>query len=143
MFVTGAVGLPSKTTHNFFCIKSIKFMIMQVLIMEFFIFQGYQGLVDGGDSIKELEWQSVTGITHLVMFLAYASFCVVFCSRNCEQVLSYIFLWLLFSIKFNLFQGGTVIGSARCKDFRTREGRRKAAFNLVSRGITNLVCIIE
>jgi len=66
------------------------------------VYWGYQGLVDGGDSIKELEWQSVTGITHL---------------------------------------GGTVIGSARCKDFRTREGRRKAAFNLVSRGITNLVVI--
>ncbi|NXH15266.1 PFKAM protein, partial [Bucco capensis] len=37
--------------------------------------------------------------------------------------------------------GGTVIGSARCKDFRTREGRLKAAGNLVKRGITNL-CVI-
>ncbi|XP_050954306.1 ATP-dependent 6-phosphofructokinase, platelet type isoform X6 [Labeo rohita] len=40
-----------------------------------------------------------------------------------------------------VFQGGTVIGSARCKDFRTREGRLKAAHNLVQRGITNL-CVI-
>ena len=48
--------------------------MMQVLIINFFIYQGYQGLVDGGDSIKELEWQSVTGITHLVIFLLYASF---------------------------------------------------------------------
>ncbi len=40
-----------------------------------------------------------------------------------------------------VFQGGTVIGSARCKDFRTHEGRLKAAHNLVQRGITNL-CVI-
>uniref|UniRef100_A0ACB8FVY2 Uncharacterized protein n=1 Tax=Sphaerodactylus townsendi TaxID=933632 RepID=A0ACB8FVY2_9SAUR len=38
-------------------------------------------------------------------------------------------------------KGGTVIGSARCKAFRTREGRLKAACNLVKRGITNL-CVI-
>lgn len=40
-----------------------------------------------------------------------------------------------------VFQGGTIIGSARCKAFRTREGRLKAACNLVQRGITNL-CVI-
>ncbi|XP_062390897.1 ATP-dependent 6-phosphofructokinase, liver type isoform X1 [Sardina pilchardus] len=42
----------------------------------------------------------------------------------------------------NIIQlGGTVIGSARCKAFTTREGRLSAAFNLVKRGITNLcVC---
>lgn len=39
------------------------------------------------------------------------------------------------------FKGGTVIGSARCKDFQTKEGRIKAAYNLVKRGITNL-CVI-
>lgn len=44
-------------------------------------------------------------------------------------------------ISLCLWQGGTVIGSARCKSFMTREGRLKAAFNLVDRGITNLVCI--
>uniref|UniRef100_A0A668AWK8 6-phosphofructokinase n=1 Tax=Myripristis murdjan TaxID=586833 RepID=A0A668AWK8_9TELE len=38
-------------------------------------------------------------------------------------------------------EGGTVIGSARCKEFRTHEGRLKAAHNLVQRGITNL-CVI-
>lgn len=38
------------------------------------------------------------------------------------------------------FQGGTVIGSARCQDFRCREGRCKAAKNMVTLGITNLVC---
>ena len=36
---------------------------------------------------------------------------------------------------------GTVIGSARCAAFRTREGRLKAARNLLARGISNLVCI--
>lgn len=40
-----------------------------------------------------------------------------------------------------VLQGGTVIGSARCKEFRTHEGRLKAAHNLVQRGITNL-CVI-
>lgn len=38
-------------------------------------------------------------------------------------------------------QGGTIIGSARCKAFTTREGRLEAACNLVQRGITNL-CVI-
>ncbi|XP_072110101.1 ATP-dependent 6-phosphofructokinase, platelet type-like isoform X2 [Mobula birostris] len=37
--------------------------------------------------------------------------------------------------------GGTVIGSARCKQFRTHEGRLQAAHNLVKNGITNL-CVI-
>ncbi|KAH0627572.1 hypothetical protein JD844_003457 [Phrynosoma platyrhinos] len=40
-----------------------------------------------------------------------------------------------------IYEGGTVIGSARCKAFRTREGRLKAACNLVKCGITNL-CVI-
>uniref|UniRef100_A0A665VIC1 ATP-dependent 6-phosphofructokinase n=1 Tax=Echeneis naucrates TaxID=173247 RepID=A0A665VIC1_ECHNA len=40
-----------------------------------------------------------------------------------------------------IHEGGTVIGSARCKEFRTHEGRLKAAHNLVQRGITNL-CVI-
>lgn len=38
-------------------------------------------------------------------------------------------------------QGGTIIGSARCQAFRSREGRLKAACNLVRLGITNL-CVI-
>jgi 6-phosphofructokinase 1 len=37
--------------------------------------------------------------------------------------------------------GGTVIGSARCAAFRQREGRLRAAKNLVDRGIANLVVI--
>ena len=41
----------------------------------------------------------------------------------------------------SLLQGGTVIGSARCMDFKEREGRKRAAKNLVTRGIANLVVI--
>ncbi|KAA0715408.1 ATP-dependent 6-phosphofructokinase, liver type [Triplophysa tibetana] len=68
----------------------------------YLVYEGYQGLVDGGDNIKLANWQSVTNIIQL---------------------------------------GGTVIGSARCKAFTTREGRSSAAFNLVKRGISNLcVC---
>ncbi|KAM6308032.1 ATP-dependent 6-phosphofructokinase, muscle type isoform 2-T2 [Podargus strigoides] len=68
----------------------------------YFVHEGYQGLVDGGENIKEATWESVSMMLQL---------------------------------------GGTVIGSARCQDFRTREGRLKAARNLVKRGITNL-CVI-
>uniref|UniRef100_A0A8C5VHG8 ATP-dependent 6-phosphofructokinase n=1 Tax=Microcebus murinus TaxID=30608 RepID=A0A8C5VHG8_MICMU len=68
----------------------------------FFVHEGYQGLVDGGDHIREATWESVSMMLQL---------------------------------------GGTVIGSARCKDFRDREGRLRAAYNLVKRGITNL-CVI-
>jgi 6-phosphofructokinase 1 len=38
-------------------------------------------------------------------------------------------------------KGGTVIGSARCMDFKEKEGRLKAAKNLIDHGITNLVVI--
>lgn len=40
-----------------------------------------------------------------------------------------------------LQMGGTIIGSARCQDFRERAGRLKAAYNLVSKGITNICAI--
>uniref|UniRef100_A0AAR2LDP2 ATP-dependent 6-phosphofructokinase n=1 Tax=Pygocentrus nattereri TaxID=42514 RepID=A0AAR2LDP2_PYGNA len=68
----------------------------------YFVHEGYQGLVDGGDHICLATWESVSMMLQL---------------------------------------GGTVIGSARCKDFRTKEGRTKAACNLVKLGITNL-CVI-
>lgn len=38
-------------------------------------------------------------------------------------------------------KGGTVIGSARCMEFKERAGRLKAARNLIERSITNLVVI--
>ncbi|KAH8269454.1 hypothetical protein KR018_003383, partial [Drosophila ironensis] len=68
----------------------------------YFIREGYQGMVDGGDCIQEANWASVSSIIH---------------------------------------RGGTIIGSARCADFRERAGRLKAANNLIQRGITNLVVI--
>jgi 6-phosphofructokinase 1 len=40
-----------------------------------------------------------------------------------------------------LHRGGSVIGSARSEEFRTRDGRRRAAHHLVERGIEALVCI--
>ena len=40
-----------------------------------------------------------------------------------------------------MHRGGTVIGTARCKAFFLREGRRDAAFHLVEAGIDRLVII--
>jgi 6-phosphofructokinase 1 len=40
-----------------------------------------------------------------------------------------------------LYKGGTLIGTARCDDFRERHGRLRAARNLVEHGIDNLVII--
>lgn len=40
-----------------------------------------------------------------------------------------------------LHQGGTVIGTARCIEFMSREGRLRAAHNLILNGIDNLIVI--
>ena len=45
------------------------------------------------------------------------------------------------SVSNILHLGGTVIGTARCREFRERSGRLKAAENLVKRGISNLAVI--
>ncbi|CAH0546399.1 unnamed protein product [Brassicogethes aeneus] len=45
------------------------------------------------------------------------------------------------SVSSIIHLGGTVIGSARCMEFREKSGRLKAARNLVKKGITNLVVI--
>lgn len=45
------------------------------------------------------------------------------------------------SVSCIIHRGGTVIGSARCMDFKERWGRLKAAQNLINKGITNLVSI--
>lgn len=66
------------------------------------IYEGYRGIIHGGERIKPMEWSSVGGILH---------------------------------------QGGTIIGSARCLEFQTREGRLKAAFNLISNNIEGLIVI--
>ena len=66
------------------------------------IYEGYQGLVEGGERIRKMDWESVGGI---------------------------------------LQQGGTIIGTARSDEFRTHEGRRKAALNLIQLGIDGLIVI--
>src|ERR671914_375833 len=40
-----------------------------------------------------------------------------------------------------LHRGGTVIGTARADEFRTRQGRQRAARNLLDRGIDALIVI--
>jgi len=66
------------------------------------IYEGYQGMVDGGDRIRQLSWDDVGSILH---------------------------------------RGGTVIGTARCPRFREREGRLRAARNLLEHNIDRLVII--
>ncbi len=66
------------------------------------IYEGYQGLTEGGELIRRMESSDVAGI---------------------------------------LQKGGTAIGTARSKTFRTRDGRRRAAKNMVDRGIDSLVVI--
>uniref|UniRef100_A0A3P8S786 ATP-dependent 6-phosphofructokinase n=1 Tax=Amphiprion percula TaxID=161767 RepID=A0A3P8S786_AMPPE len=83
-------------------VRAVVRMGLYVGAKVYFIHEGYQGMVDGGDNIREATWESVSSMLQV---------------------------------------GGTVIGSARCKEFRTHEGRLKAAHNLVQRGITNL-CVI-
>ena len=66
------------------------------------VYEGYQGLVEGGERIRKMDWDSVGGILH---------------------------------------RGGTIIGTARSEEFRTREGRRQAALNLIRYGIDGLIVI--
>ncbi|XP_037311871.1 ATP-dependent 6-phosphofructokinase, platelet type isoform X5 [Pungitius pungitius] len=83
-------------------VRAVVRMGLYVGAKVYFIHEGYQGMVDGGENIVEASWESVSSMLQV---------------------------------------GGTVIGSARCKEFRTHEGRLKAAHNLVQQGITNL-CVI-
>ena len=66
------------------------------------IYDGYQGAIHGGDSIKRVYWNDVSGIVG---------------------------------------KGGTIIRTARCKEFQSLEGRLEAAYNLILRGIDGLVVI--
>ncbi|XP_078664890.1 ATP-dependent 6-phosphofructokinase, muscle type-like isoform X2 [Branchiostoma floridae x Branchiostoma belcheri] len=83
-------------------VRAVVRMGIHVGFRVYYIHEGYQGMVDGAENIKEATWTSVSGIIQ---------------------------------------QGGTVIGSARCQDFRERAGRLKAAANLVKVGISYLVVI--
>lgn len=66
------------------------------------IFEGWLGAVTGGDLIRPMGWQDVSGI---------------------------------------LQRGGTIIGTARCAEFREYAGRRQAVRNLLLAGIDRLVVI--
>ena len=41
----------------------------------FFIKEGYQGMVDGGDNIVEATWASVSSIIHKVGFISWDTGC--------------------------------------------------------------------
>ncbi|RUS22028.1 hypothetical protein BC937DRAFT_90616 [Endogone sp. FLAS-F59071] len=64
------------------------------------IYEGYQGLLEGGNKIKKMNWDDVRGFLHM---------------------------------------GGTVIGTARCMEFRERPGRLQSAENLIKNGIDALI----
>ena len=64
------------------------------------VYEGYEGLVNGGDLIRQMSWGDVRG-------------------------------WLS--------EGGTLIGTARCKAFTERPGRLRAARNMIDNGINALV----
>ena len=66
------------------------------------VYEGLQGLIDGGERIVKFEWGSVGSILH---------------------------------------RGGTIIGTARSTEFRQREGRLKAARNMVRHGIDRMVVV--
>ncbi|XP_050438569.1 ATP-dependent 6-phosphofructokinase-like [Adelges cooleyi] len=46
-----------------------------------------------------------------------------------------------YDVSFILGQGGTSIGTKRCMEFKTKEGRLKAVKNMITLGISNLVVI--
>lgn len=64
------------------------------------VYEGYEGLVQGGRFIRQMEWHEVRG-------------------------------WLS--------EGGTLIGTARCKAFFERSGRLTAAKNMILNGIDALI----
>src|SRR5581483_4891246 len=68
----------------------------------FAIYEGFEGMIAGGEHIRRMSWGDVSGI---------------------------------------LQQGGTIIGSARSKEFETRAGRRRAACQLITHGIDGRVVI--
>jgi len=69
-------------------VRSVVRMGLYLGCKVYFIKEGYQGMVDGGDNIAEADWNSVSDIIQ---------------------------------------RGGTIIGSARCKEFRDRPGRLKVS----------------
>ena len=82
------------------CVRAIVRMSIARGCEAYGIYEGYEGLVQGGDLIKQMHWEDV---------------------RN------------------YLSEGGTLIGTARCKAFFERAGRLRAAKNMIMAGIDALV----
>ncbi|GJM42798.1 MAG: 6-phosphofructokinase [Ardenticatenaceae bacterium] len=83
-------------------VRAVVRMALDQDVEVYAIYEGYQGMVDGGNQIRPIGWNDVGGI---------------------------------------LQQGGTVIGTARCPEFRERPGRLKAVRNLLEHEIDSLVII--
>lgn len=83
-------------------IRAIVRMAIHLDCQPYAVIGGYQGLVDGGDSIVPYDWDDVAYI---------------------------------------LAEGGTVIRSSRCLEFKERSGRLRAAKNLVKLGIDKLIVV--
>lgn len=49
-------------------VRAVVRMGMYVGARVYFIKEGYQGMVDGGDNIVEANWSSVSGIIHKVLY---------------------------------------------------------------------------
>ena len=82
------------------CVRSVVRKTLNEGCEAYAVLEGYQGLVEGGDLIRQMQWADVRG-------------------------------WLS--------EGGTLIGTARCQEFRERPGRLKAAKNMIDKGINGLV----
>lgn len=82
------------------CVRAVVRMSIDQGCEAYCVYEGYEGLVVGGDLIKQMHWEDVRG-------------------------------WLS--------EGGTLIGTARCIEFRGRPGRLKAAKNMIDKGINALV----
>ncbi len=83
-------------------VRSIVRTALECGLEVYAIYEGFKGMVEGGQRIQKMNWESVGGILH---------------------------------------KGGTIIGTARSDEFRTPEGRKKAALNLLQAEIHKLVVI--
>lgn len=84
----------------------------------FAIYEGYQGMVEGAECSTEGDRSNQAPAAEA-------------CIRELK--------W--YDVAGILHRGGTIIGTARCASFRTREGRLQAVRNLIAYGIDGLVAI--
>ena len=82
------------------CVRAVVRKSLSQGCESFCVYEGYEGLVQGGDLIRQMGWGDVRGL---------------------------------------LSEGGTSIGTARCKAFTERPGRLRAAKNMIDKGINALI----